>query len=87
MAARVGRYLSVKDLHVVRLSNADHFGHEQTMVYYCPEYLQQAYQVAQEIPGWQDMQEVEELDREEVKIKVRIGRDIVRHDGNQLAAL
>jgi hypothetical protein len=33
------------------------------------------------------MQEVEELDREEVKIKVRIGRDIVRHDGNQLAAL
>jgi Tfp pilus assembly protein PilF len=87
MAARVGRYLSGKDLHVVRLSNADHFGHEQTMVYYCPEYLQQAYQVAQEIPGWQDMQEVEELDREEVKIKVRIGRDIVRHDGNQLAAL
>jgi hypothetical protein len=43
--------------------------------------------VAQEIPGWQDMQEVEELDREEVKIKVRIGRDIVRYDGNQLAAL
>lgn len=87
MAARVGRFLSGKNLHVVRLSNADHFGHDKTLVYYCPEYLQQAYQVAQQIPGWQDMQEVQALAREEVKIKVRIGRDIIRYDGNQFAVL
>jgi hypothetical protein len=87
MAARVGRFLSGKGLHVVRLTNADHFRHEKTLVYYCPEYLQQAYQVAQEIPGWQDMREDAHLGREEIKIRVRIGRDIVRYDGNQFAAL
>jgi|UPI000486CC95 Tfp pilus assembly protein PilF len=87
MAARVGRFLSEKGQHVVRLTNAQHFRHEHTLIFYGPEYLQQAYQVAQEIPGWQDMREDAHLGREEIKIRVRIGRDIVRYDGNQFGAL
>ncbi len=87
MAARVKAYLSGKGCRVTRLTNAAHFGFDRTTVLYMPGYLQSAYDIAREIPGWQEMEEVQSLDREDIQIRVRIGRDIVRFDTTQFAAL
>jgi len=80
MARRVGNYLKNKGLNVTRLTNAKHFNFAETTIYYHDDYLQDAFDVARQIPGFQQMQEVKEFERQATKIKLLIGRDIVPYD-------
>ena len=80
MATRVGNYLKRKGLKVTRLTNAEHFNFDETMIYYHWDHLQDAFKVAQEIPGYQNMEKLRTPDQKSVKIKVRIGKDLVPYD-------
>jgi hypothetical protein len=80
MAARVGGYLSERGFLVLSPKNADHFNHPETKIYYCIGYLQDAYRVAQVIPGYQNMEKTEQLKHANAKVKVLIGRDMIPFD-------
>jgi len=80
MATRLGNYLRNKGLNVILLTNADHFGYEETKIYYSEPYLHDAYKVAQQIPGWQNMEKVYKFNRQSIKIKVLIGNDLISYD-------
>jgi tetratricopeptide (TPR) repeat protein len=80
MARRVGGYLKKKGYEVTRLTNAQHFQFADTTIYYCSGNLQDAYQVAKEIPGWNKMTKVANLGRPSIKVKVLIGKDLVPYD-------
>ncbi len=77
MAKRVGNYFEKKGLIVSRLTNAEHFNFKETKIFYLKPYLHDAYIVAQHIPGWQNMKEVDELSRQNIKVKVLIGKDLI----------
>jgi hypothetical protein len=47
------------------------------MIYYRRGYLHDAYRVAQEIPRYQRMKKVNNFDRQNIKIKVLLGQDVV----------
>ncbi|MGD8765008.1 MAG: tetratricopeptide repeat protein [Desulfobacteraceae bacterium] len=80
MARRVGNYLRNKGLNVTRLTNAENFNFTDTKIYYHDDYLQDAFKVARQIPGYQQMEEIEEFGRQAIKIKLIIGKDIVPYD-------
>jgi len=80
MAARVGQYLQTKGHSVLRVCNADHFNYPETIIFYRRGYLRDAYQIAKQIPGYQNMKSVEALGTEGLKIRILIGKDLVRHD-------
>ena len=80
MATRMGNYLRNKGLNVIRLTNADHFGYKETKIYYSEPYLHDAYKVARQIPGWQNMEKVNKFNRQSIKIKVLIGNDLISYD-------
>ena len=80
MAARVGDYLTEKGFLVLHPRNADRFNHPETRIYYCIGYLQDAYRVAQHIPGYQNMEKTEHFEHGNAKIKVLIGRDMIPFD-------
>jgi Flp pilus assembly protein TadD len=77
MARGVGNYLKNRGHKVTRLTNADHFKYNDTMIYYRRGYLHDAYRVAQEIPRYQRMKKVNNFDRQNIKIKVLLGQDVV----------
>jgi len=81
MARRVGNYLQHKGLNVTRLTNADNFEFSGTTIYYQKKYLEDAFKIAQQIPGYQDMEKVDELNPQNIKIKLLIGKDLVPYDG------
>lgn len=87
MAARVRTYLQGKGRRVLRLTNAEHFGFATTLISHVPGYTEAARSVAEDMPGPQEIREVPRLEREEIKILVRIGRDAIEYDGPQFAAL
>jgi hypothetical protein len=80
MATRVGNYLKEKGVEVTRLTNAEHFNFDETMIYYHWDHLQDAFKVAQEIPGYQNMEKLRTSGQKSVKIKVRLGKDLVPYD-------
>jgi len=77
MAKRVGKHFGQMGLKVTRITNAKHFNFKKTKVYYIKPYLHDAYIVAKQIPGWQNMMEVDKFDRRNIKIKVVIGKDMI----------
>ena len=76
MARRVGNYLNGKGFNLMYLSNASHFNHAGTRIYYTRGYLEEAYRLSQELPGPQNLEEVPVIRKGNVEIKVLIGRDI-----------
>jgi tetratricopeptide (TPR) repeat protein len=80
MATRLGNYLRKKGIKVTRLTNAEHFNFGETTIYYHWDYLQDAFKVAREIPGYQNMEKLRTPGQKSVKIKVRIGKDLVPYD-------
>ena len=80
MASRVGNYLKKKGVKVTRLTNAEHFNFDETMIYYHLDHLKDAFKIAQEIPGYQNMEKLGASGQEGVAIKVRIGKDLVPYD-------
>ncbi len=77
MARRVGDFLKGKGLKVVRLTNADHFNHSGTRIYYQKDYHEEAVYVAGQLPLIQDMEETKKFDRPGIKVKLLIGKDLV----------
>jgi len=77
MATRFGRYLKNKGFHVTAVTNANHFNHQHTMIYYCRGHLHDAYEVAKKIPGYQNMEKVDELGKPDIHIRVLIGKDLI----------
>jgi Flp pilus assembly protein TadD len=77
MAAMVGDFLKRNGMHVTRLTNADHFGHARTVIYYREGYYDEAWQVQRLLPGLPDQGHLvaARLDREPVR--VLIGQDLV----------
>jgi Flp pilus assembly protein TadD len=57
------------------LKNTGSYGHSESKLYYFPERLQEAYQAAKQVPGYQNMYKVQTGD--DKKIQVVIGSDLV----------
>jgi len=79
MARRVGNYLKERGLSVVRLTNANHFRHRETKIYYREGYDEAADYIGEQMPLSQGT-EVKKLDRANVKVKVLIGKDLVPYN-------
>jgi hypothetical protein len=79
MAAQVGNYLGRQGFEVSGARNAEHFSHMETMIYYCEEFLQEAYQLAQTIPGYQNMEKVAGFNQPDTAIHLVLGRDVIAH--------
>ena len=77
MARKTAQYLEENGYVVSRVTNAGHFRHEKTIIYYREGYLQEAYRVAQVIPGWNEMEKTEMHGKPSIKIRVLIGKDLV----------
>lgn len=76
MAKNVGDFLAGKGFILMYLSNADHFNHVGTSIYYTKENVDEAYRLAQELPGQQTLEEVQDIRNGNAGIRVRIGRDL-----------
>lgn len=50
-----------------------------TQIYYQDGYLQPAYRVAKQIPGYQEMKKVSRIDGSSAKVRVVIGKDMLQH--------
>lgn len=76
MAKDVGTFLKRQGFHVVRLTNADHFGYEKASIYYRGDAEFTALQVKGAIPGITQMKKVGGFGRDDVRVKVLVGRDL-----------
>lgn len=76
MARSVGDFLKRNGMRVSRLTNADHFGHASTVIYYREGYYDKAWQVRRFLPGLpgKGLLKAARLDRE--PIRVLVGRDL-----------
>ena len=78
MARRVGNYLKEKGFNVVRLTNANNFSHSETEIYFHKGHGDDARQLAEQIISkLENMKELKQLDRPNIKIKVIIGKDLI----------
>jgi Tfp pilus assembly protein PilF len=78
MARLVGDFLKRNGMRVTRLTNADHFHHSRTVIYYREGYYGEALQVQRLLPGSPEegyLVVAACFDRE--PIRLRIGRDLV----------
>ena len=80
MARRVGDYLRNSDFVLMYLSNADHFDHKYSKIYFVSGYLSEAYQLAQKLPGLQTLEEVTSIKDGNAEISILIGTDLVPYD-------
>lgn len=80
MARRVGDYLRNSDFILMYLSNADHFNHKWSKIYYVSGYLSEAYQLAQKLPGLQTLEEVTLIKDGNAEISILIGSDLIPYD-------
>ena len=78
IAHTVQDYLRQRGFHVVIADDADHHDYPKTMVYYIDPHLHDAFDVAQQIPLWQDMDEVAALRKKDVAIRILLGKDMRR---------
>jgi tetratricopeptide (TPR) repeat protein len=79
MAKKVGDYLKERGLKVTRLTNANHFKHTETRIFYQKEYDEAAEHVAEHLPVFQSKEKTEKFDRPNIKIKIVIGKDLIPH--------
>jgi lipoprotein NlpI len=77
MARDVSRYLAKTGSKVQRLTNAESFSHERTIIYYCDGYFAHASRIAGELPGLKELEKVQRFGTSYIKIRVLIGKDLV----------
>jgi len=75
VARRLAHYLCGRGLAVSRITNAEHFNHRATTIYYRKGYYEAALRLAGEIPGSQDIKQQKSFDRSQINVKVVIGKD------------
>jgi tetratricopeptide (TPR) repeat protein len=76
MAKEVGGFLKKQGFNVVRLTNADHYQYAKASVYYRGDAEITALQIKGAIPGITQMKKVGGFDRDGVKVRVLVGRDL-----------
>jgi len=76
MARDVGAFLKKQGFKVVRLTNADHFQYGRASVYYRGDAEFTALRVKNAIPGITQMKKVGGFDRDNVQVKVLVGKDL-----------
>jgi tetratricopeptide (TPR) repeat protein len=79
MARLVKGFLTENNFRVVRLTNAEHFNHEESQIFYKKGYQNTAEQINQEVPVAIKQKEVKKFDRPHIKVKLLIGKDVVPH--------
>ena len=83
MARTMGRYLKDRGYNVVRFTNADHFNHARARIYYSSEeYIDTVRRLAGEFPGEWQFRKVDGFDRPGVKVKVLLGKNLIRYREN-----
>jgi Tfp pilus assembly protein PilF len=78
-SSAVGGYLRDRGYRKVALLEPGKETTWKTKIYYRTDYLQSAFRVAGDIPGYQEMEEVRDFSSSETKVRVVIGEDMVRH--------
>ena len=76
MAGSVGHYLQRHGMQVARLTNADHFHHPRTVIYYRDGYFEAAAEVERLLPGLSSGGHLVALHLDREPIRVLIGRDL-----------
>jgi tetratricopeptide (TPR) repeat protein len=79
MAKKVGDYLKEKGLKVTRFTNANNFNYPETRIFYQKEYDEAAEHIAGHLPVFRSKEETEKFDRQNIKIKILIGKDLIPH--------
>jgi hypothetical protein len=79
MARDVGNYLTAEGFILMYLSNADHFNHIGTSIYYTEGYLDAARRLSTALPGPQTLEEVQVIRNGNAGIRVRIGKDLTNY--------
>jgi tetratricopeptide (TPR) repeat protein len=77
MARKVSSHLQENGVPVRRVTNANHYNYRQTLIFYQNGYQEAAVQVADQIPGLQNLEEQKKFDRANINVKVIIGKDIL----------
>jgi tetratricopeptide (TPR) repeat protein len=76
MAKDVGSFLKRQGFNVVRLTNAEHFKYEKASVYYRGDAEFTALRIKGTIPGITQMKKVSGFERDNVQVKVIVGKDL-----------
>lgn len=77
-----GNHLRQQGVPVARFTTASS-NYAKTKVYYSEGYLQEAYQIAQIIPLYQEFEKVAVFADSKVTVRVVIGRDVLRFTGKE----
>ncbi|MFC1657563.1 LytR C-terminal domain-containing protein [Candidatus Moduliflexota bacterium] len=75
----IGGFLKERGYGKVTVAGPSSAIQKKTMIYYRHDYLQSAFRVAKDIPGYQNMSGVDFFESSEAKIKVVIGSDMKRY--------
>lgn len=76
MAKRSAEFLRDLGFAVRSITNARHFRFAESVILYKDEYLQDAKDIAAVIPGAQNLERVEALEKSWIGVKVILGRDL-----------
>lgn len=79
MARDIGRYLRSKGFNVIRLTNADHFNYREGSILCRKGYCGMAQEIAVWLPNIRHIRETGTLDRDDVKIRILVGREQIRY--------
>jgi len=77
MALRVGQFLDSEGLSVKRLTNAEHFRHQHTVIFYRAEWLREAQELAACLPIEVRLEAAPDLKSD---IRIRLGGDLLNFD-------
>jgi tetratricopeptide (TPR) repeat protein len=77
MLKKIAARLIKKGFIIEKMANGGRYGRSETKLYYCQERLQEAYQAAKSVPGYQNMDKLECQESDDHVIKVVIGRDLI----------
>jgi hypothetical protein len=84
LARRLGSYFGTKGLRVDRLTNAKHFNHGVTTIFYRKGYLVEAMRYNNELPFMVELKMTETIESD---IRIRLGRDILVFDSATLMSI
>ena len=79
-AGRFGSYLKLYGFKVAKVSNANSFDHARTKIFYCKGDKKNVDKLLRQIPFVLDQQSIIELKNPKNRIKIIIGKDLVKHD-------
>ena len=80
MARRMGNYLEGHGYQITRISDADHFGHPRTTIYYLPGYGSAADILANKIAGDGRLRQVDFLALSNSDMRMVLGKDLVDYE-------